>query len=205
VSGNQQHRHTLIGIILGGAISAGSVLIGVLGVIHGFLDTLSSVTLYVPGSIAGILIGGAIGGVTSTVGVTLCTLATMGLLYCLVNATPDADYHFVDGTTNDLAGGAISIATFGTIVIFLIRRITKFGNTTPGWRADKNLSVTLASFLLPVTVRHDYIEEWQAWLRDLRISGEPWHRRFVELLSIVLIAAPKLAIAHRLWRRRAVD
>jgi hypothetical protein len=42
-------------------------------------------------------------------------------------------------------------------------------------------------------------------LSDLRAAGEPQYRRMIELLTILLIAAPHLAVILRLRRRRAVD
>ena len=54
-------------------------------------------------------------------------------------------------------------------------------------------------------VRDEYVDEWQAWMCDLREAGEPWYRRLAELLSIVVIAAPRLAVTLRLGLRRAVD
>jgi len=77
---------------------------------------------------------------------------------------------------------------------------------SPAWKLrDDNGGVSrLAGQLLPAAVRDDYVEEWQAWLNDLHAASEPWHRRLAELLSIVLIAAPRLAVTLRL-RRRVVD
>lgn len=65
--------------------------------------------------------------------------------------------------------------------------------------------LTGTAWLLPTEARKAYVEEWAAWLYDLRQEGTPWYRRLVELLSIVLIAAPKLAVMLRLGRRRVVD
>lgn len=58
-----------------------------------------------------------------------------------------------------------------------------------------------AGRLLPEAIREDYIEEWQAWLSDLHQAGEPWYRRMAELLVIVLVAVPRLAIICRLPRK----
>jgi hypothetical protein len=62
-----------------------------------------------------------------------------------------------------------------------------------------------AGRLLPDAMAEEYIEEWQAWLADLQEAGEPWSRRMVELLVIVLVAAPRLAIICRLDSRRTAD
>jgi hypothetical protein len=61
-----------------------------------------------------------------------------------------------------------------------------------------------ASRLLPADVRNEYFEEWAAWMADLRADGTPRIRRWLELLSLVLIALPRLAIGLAA-RRRAVD
>ncbi|MFC5098121.1 hypothetical protein [Amycolatopsis plumensis] len=60
--------------------------------------------------------------------------------------------------------------------------------------------------LLPAEVRDEYREEWAAWMADLRADGTPRLRRWMELLSLVLIAVPRLAISLR-WAavRRAAD
>ncbi|MGH3923344.1 MAG: hypothetical protein ACRDTT_10820 [Pseudonocardiaceae bacterium] len=62
-----------------------------------------------------------------------------------------------------------------------------------------------AARLLPSATRGEYVEEWRAWLSDLREDGEPWYRRLAELLVIVLVAAPQLAIICRLGHRQAKD
>lgn len=60
--------------------------------------------------------------------------------------------------------------------------------------------------LLPVEVRDEYCEEWAAWMEDLRAGGTPRVRRWLELLSLVLIGVPRLAIDLRVAAvRRAVD
>lgn len=60
--------------------------------------------------------------------------------------------------------------------------------------------------LLPAEIRDEYCEEWAAWMADLRADGTPRVRRWLELLSLVLIAVPRLAVGLR-WAaaRRAVD
>lgn len=66
-------------------------------------------------------------------------------------------------------------------------------------------AVRQASRLLPTDARNEYLEEWTAWMLDLRANGTPPVRRWIELLSIVLIAAPRLAIILRAAARQAVD
>ncbi len=66
-------------------------------------------------------------------------------------------------------------------------------------------AVRHASRLLPADARNEYLEEWTAWMLDLRTNGTPPIRRWIELLSIVLVAAPRLAIILRAAARQAVD
>jgi hypothetical protein len=69
-----------------------------------------------------------------------------------------------------------------------------------GWRA-----VHAAARLLPPTVQDEYVEEWTAWLRDLRAGGARWPKIVVEVLSIVLVAAPRLAMTLRLLPDRTAS
>ncbi|WP_146174721.1 hypothetical protein [Umezawaea tangerina] len=62
-----------------------------------------------------------------------------------------------------------------------------------------------AARLLPTAVRDEYQEEWAGWMQDLRESGVPRLQRWLEHLTIILIAAPKLAITLRRAARRAAD
>jgi hypothetical protein len=62
-----------------------------------------------------------------------------------------------------------------------------------------------AARLLPPSARETYLEEWTTWLQDLRTNGAPWHRRLAEVLSIVFVAAPRLALTLRWFPRRPVD
>ena len=72
-------------------------------------------------------------------------------------------------------------------------------------RTTGGAALEWAGRLLPDAMAEEYIEEWRAWLSDLQEAGEPWYRRMVELLVIVLVAAPRLAIICRLGPRRTVD
>jgi hypothetical protein len=72
-------------------------------------------------------------------------------------------------------------------------------------RSTGGSALDWAGQLLPDAIKEDYIEEWQAWLSDLHQAGEPWYRRTAELLVIVLVAAPRLAIICRLGPHRMVD
>ena len=67
------------------------------------------------------------------------------------------------------------------------------------------VALRLATWLLPSEARQDYAEEWRRWLLELREAGEPRYRRLIELLTILLVAAPHLAVILRLGRRRAMD
>lgn len=205
MSDNRQHRRAWVGIIVGTAISWGSILLGILGILYGLLDILGSVMLYLPGCISGILFGGFISGFAGVVGVLVTTASLLGYLYFFLSITPSESFDALGGAANGLIGGTISGIAFIVVIGFLINKVTTFGGTREKRRVQVNLAVRAAGQLLPAAVREGHIEEWCAWLRDLRESGEPWHRRCIELLSIVFVAAPKLAIALRLWRRRAVD
>lgn len=72
-------------------------------------------------------------------------------------------------------------------------------------RSTGGSALEWAGRLLPDAMAEEYIEEWRAWLADLHEAGEPWYRRLAELLVIVLVAAPRLAIICRLGPRRTVD
>jgi len=88
-----------------------------------------------------------------------------------------------------------------------LKAVATTRDVTSGARRSSWSSRAVAgvSRLLPVEVRDEYCEEWAAWMSDLRVDGTPRVRRWIELLTIVLIAAPRLAIALRLATRRAVD
>nr|CEL23486.1 hypothetical protein [Kibdelosporangium sp. MJ126-NF4]CTQ89100.1 hypothetical protein [Kibdelosporangium sp. MJ126-NF4] len=66
-------------------------------------------------------------------------------------------------------------------------------------------ALAIASRLLPHDVRDEHLEEWTAWLLDLRRNGTPRVRWWVELLSLVLVAAPQLAVVLRMRTGREVD
>lgn len=68
-------------------------------------------------------------------------------------------------------------------------------------RSTGGSALEWAGRLLPEAMAEEYIEEWRAWLADLQEAGEPWYRRTAELLVIVLVAAPRLAIICRLPRK----
>ncbi|MEU0529215.1 hypothetical protein [Amycolatopsis tolypomycina] len=70
----------------------------------------------------------------------------------------------------------------------------------------RSRALSCAGRLLPAEVRDEYCEEWAAWMADLRANGTPRVRRWLELLSLMLIAVPRLVIGLR-WAaaRRAVD
>lgn len=77
-------------------------------------------------------------------------------------------------------------------------------DVTAGVRHSRVFSIV--GRLLPTEVRDEYCEEWGAWIADLRGDGTPRFRRWLELLSIVLIAVPRHAVGLRVAAaRRAVD
>ncbi|KOX29421.1 hypothetical protein ADK67_10820 [Saccharothrix sp. NRRL B-16348] len=107
------------------------------------------------------------------------------------------------GVLDDAAGGILAFA-LAILVIALL--LAGEGITNPieigPWSDDV---IAGASRLLPADARREYREEWAAWMIDLRADGTPRVRRWIELLSIILVAAPRLAITLRTTARRAVD
>ena len=98
-------------------------------------------------------------------------------------------------------------ATVSNVVYMLrLRRGRKEAVTGSERRRRKDAAaLRRAARLLPAGVREEYLEEWRAWMADLRKAGAPWYRRLTEWTSIVLIAAPRLAVTLRLDSQRVVD
>lgn len=101
---------------------------------------------------------------------------------------------------------AVKIYFFlGVAVIFVAGLVTwvaaEIVAARPPRLATRDAMVRGAGRLLPATVRQEHVEEWRSWLRDLREAGEPRRRRLVEMLSILFVAAPRLAVILRLDRR----
>jgi hypothetical protein len=108
----------------------------------------------------------------------------------------------VGGGSSD-AGDVVVVVVVGVVAVVGVVLLTTLMNAisgTPHFWSSR--AVTSASRLLPAEVRNDYREEWAAWMADLRADGIPRIQRFVELLTLILIAAPTLAITLRLDRRR---
>lgn len=107
------------------------------------------------------------------------------------------------GVLDDAAGGMLALA-LALLVIALLLAGEGFTNPVEigPWSGDV---IAGASRLLPADARREYREEWAAWMRDLRTDGTPRVRRWIELLSIILIAAPRLAVTLRTSARRAAD
>lgn len=112
--------------------------------------------------------------------------------------------------------GAVSGAVMGVIVVFLLAfvfaTLRDRGSETSAAGRDassgKQRCRILSSVgrLLPVEVRDECCEEWAAWMADLRSDGTPRVRRWLELLSVVLIAVPRAVFGLRVAAvRRAVD
>lgn len=94
-----------------------------------------------------------------------------------------------------VVGAAVGAAFAGVVGYALSRPRSRVGG----------LMMSQAGRLPLQAVRAGYLEEWQGWLYDLREQGEPWYRRLIEVLSIVFVAAPWLAVTSRLGRRKVVD
>ncbi|MDT8913592.1 hypothetical protein [Amycolatopsis sp. PS_44_ISF1] len=100
--------------------------------------------------------------------------------------------------------GAGTAVVGGIPLIFFLRTRVSTGKTSRRGVAAPCL-VTGAGQLLPAEVREQYCEEWAGWLADLREGGVSRARWWVEVLSIVLGAAPRLAVTLRWTARREAD
>lgn len=107
-------------------------------------------------------------------------------------------------------GGWIAISSAGLITCVVAvgayrkmrqqMKLTMLVDKSSGGRA-----IRVAARLLPTSARADYIEEWQSWMYDLSRERVPWHQRLIELLSVVFVAAPAMAVRLRRARPRASD
>ncbi|XVS67846.1 hypothetical protein ACQPYE_17915 [Actinosynnema sp. CA-299493] len=109
-----------------------------------------------------------------------------------------------------LLGLGISTTATGLVATLIIRSLVTFMETRSTFAQARrplrsSRAVTNASRLLPADVRDKYQEEWAAWMLDLRTDGTPQIQRWIHLLSIVLIAVPRLAVTLRMAARQAVD
>lgn len=108
----------------------------------------------------------------------------------------------ISGDIADLLGVLAIIAAIVLSVLVIVRhdvRVPRLAGPL-AWRV-----AGVAARLLPRSARDEYVEEWTAWLQDLRADQVPWHRYFREVVSIVLVAAPQLAVTLRLFPRGSVD
>jgi hypothetical protein len=93
------------------------------------------------------------------------------------------------------------VGVVAVVVVSIVGLVVERQGSGAGRGRGRRAALRGAARLLPARVRQDYLEEWQAWLADLRDEGQPWYRHLVELLSIVLIAGPRLAVRLR-WSRQ---
>jgi hypothetical protein len=107
----------------------------------------------------------------------------------------------MSGNTADLIDILIILAAVILAVLILIRH----DNRAAQLNDLACRVVETAARLLPPSARDAYLEEWTAWLQDLRTEGAPWHRRLSEVISIVLVAAPRLALTLRWFPRGPAD
>ena len=98
-------------------------------------------------------------------------------------------------------GGVVIGVVIGVIIDLIVKASGHADRVGSSRRYASGSVLRKAGRLLPATEREEYVEEWRSWLWDMRETGQPWYRRLVELLGIVLIAAPRLAITLRLGRR----
>ena len=101
----------------------------------------------------------------------------------------------MSGSAADLFAILAILATVGLSVLVIVRRDIRAGQVTGPLDARV---IGVAAHLLPPSTRDEYLEEWTAWLQDLRAKRLPWHRYLGEVASIVFIAAPRLALTLRL-------
>lgn len=129
----------------------------------------------------------------------------VSLFIVVVNLTAGYETGGTPLTIFDVAANGLSVVSAGLFAWSALRkrpRATAFN----GRRAPRPpRAVACASRLLPAGIRDEYQEEWAAWMLDLRIDGTRRLRRWLELLTIVLIAAPRLAISLRTAAQHVVD
>jgi hypothetical protein len=106
------------------------------------------------------------------------------------------------GNSADFPAVLAILTAISLSVLLIVRRDVRAGQVADPLDARV---VGAAVRLLPPNVRDDYLEEWAAWLQDLRANRVPWHRHFGEVTSIVFVAAPRLALRLRLFPRRPPD
>lgn len=135
--------------------------------------------------------------------IALAALATaLATLVAVVSVGVGGRDGFLSALAGTLAGGAAS----GVAVVVTVIRDRWTGSADGNERHGAGATVVRqAGRMLPSTVRGTYVEEWRAWLWDLREQREPWYRRLGEVLSIVFIAVPRLAVILRLGSQKAVD
>lgn len=105
------------------------------------------------------------------------------------------------------AGGGVNRLAARAAQVVAAEVVKAQGNAASHARRSLRFSraVTGAGWLLPAHVRDQYREEWAAWMSDLRADRTPRIQRWIELLTLVLIAAPRLAVTLRVDARRAGD
>jgi hypothetical protein len=142
------------------------------------------------------------GGVVAALAVAVAGVAVVGLVNALANLAVVA---IGAGIVATVAISIFAVISLITADIGFLRVISQIASGLRDQGRVAGVSVREPGWLLPATVREEYMEEWRAWLHDMSEAGEPWHRRLIELLVLVLVAAPRLAFILRLSRRRAVD
>jgi hypothetical protein len=98
-------------------------------------------------------------------------------------------------TATNIVTSLMSVVAFVSVVILVRSWITHRRLTAAGLRRTRAFG--RIGRLLPAAVRDEYCEEWAAWMADLRADGTPRVRRWLELLSLMLIAVPRLAVGLR--------
>ena len=125
-----------------------------------------------------------------------------------VSAVVAVGAHFGGAGADTSVVIAVAVAAVAAVVVAGVGKVRERRGrvrSRSGRRTTGGSALEWAGRLLPDAMAEEYIEEWRAWLADLHEAGEPWYRRLAELLVIMLVAAPRLAIICRLGPRRTVD
>lgn len=176
--------------------------------------------LFVIGGVVGIVgivgdVGNVFGGIAGVdnaarllivVGLVVVVGLTFGGLFIVTDVGVGVCVGVVVGAGLVVIGSeVIIVGLVGGCIALLVANVAGVVVTWRGGSSASGLTLRQAANMLPAFAREHYLEEWRAWLSDLRDAGVPWYRRLAEWLSIVLIGMPRLAVMLRLGSRRTVD
>ncbi|WP_433264552.1 hypothetical protein ACQPZF_35390 [Actinosynnema sp. CS-041913] len=158
-------------------------------------------------AVSGTAVGAAV-VTTSVVTFAVVTFALTAAVAAFVVAVVTA---VVTAVADAVGSGTVAVvaACVTTLALIVHRRHLSRAESIEAYDGRRSprpsRAITGASRLLPADVRDEYREEWAGWLLDLRAGGAPRTRWWIELLSIVFIAAPRLAVILRSAAYRKVD